>query len=99
MSKWQPIETAPFVTGGTPHFPKRRTAEMLVWDGSRVRISYWSPYAQGWLDTDEGEIIIAMDPQPTHWMPLPTPPNSKAEDTRLTQADAKQPKNGGDQPL
>jgi hypothetical protein len=60
---WQPIETAP------------ESGDFLLWNGKRV--------AQGSRAMDDGEFWWAdqdgydfkpIEPEPTHWMPLPSPP-------------------------
>lgn len=68
MNEWKPIETA----------PKDTLDNILVSNGDRVFVawyddvddqdSYWSDATVG--DRYDGRII----PQPTHWMPLPEPP-------------------------
>lgn len=61
MTDWQPIETAP--KDGT---------EVIAYDDG-VYISHWyvtNPQIFGWWAGDAGGI------NPTHWMPLPTPPKS-----------------------
>lgn len=59
MSNWQPIETAP------------REERILLWDGKWVSTGAFIEYESiGWLmdcyDTER--------PTPTHWQPLPSPP-------------------------
>lgn len=64
MSEWQPIETAP------------TDREIWAYNGEQARM-LWS---QGncwalWVWADE--LLSEVDPspeQPTHWMPLPAPP-------------------------
>lgn len=77
MSEWRPIETAP----GEP---------VIVWNGRRVTVGErWEPSEVapglecqiGWHDiVDPGYSDPAMEPQPTHWMPLPEPPVSDANE-------------------
>ena len=61
---WQPIETAP------------KGDEIMAWDsGGEIFIAFWHGKRQKWLWTthdlggDEGIT-------PTHWMPLPAPPEA-----------------------
>ncbi len=67
---WKDIETAP------------KGKHVLVWDGIGVSISFWGKvshvpiYGWLWLYADCEDISL-MDPKPTHWMPLPPPPNSQ----------------------
>lgn len=75
MSEWQPIETAP-------------EGIILVygkWDGPRQPKPYESDYHVAWRDsngdsgflvdvTEDGEFIDTGF-TPTHWMPLPDPPD------------------------
>jgi hypothetical protein len=64
MSEWQPIETAP--KDGT---------EILAWDGSvRTTAVWWVPGKQ-WSLVSPGEYAEDSEVWPTHWMPLPEPPN------------------------
>lgn len=71
--KWMPIETAP--KDGT---------EILAWDGMERVIAHWGYGAEWdyeaddmgatygrWEDNWDGR----MEPQPTHWMPLPAAPS------------------------
>ena len=81
QSDWMPMETAPkdgsivlgffpnmWLPGGDYRFPDRRWGMGSVrWDGSEDSGFYWSL-----LDGDSvGD--------PTHWMPLPDPPESEGE--------------------
>ena len=62
---WQPIETAP--TDGT---------EVLVYARGSYAVAFWS--GKEWRDMgDIGWAGMYGDDgnQPTHWMPLPEPPN------------------------
>lgn len=74
MSEWQPIETAPFRVGGTPHFPKKVCDPILAWNGKNVFIAQWLSFGADWVDMTNG--WERAEPQPTHWMPLPTPPST-----------------------
>jgi hypothetical protein len=85
MSEWQPIETAPkdgsyiLLTGGEPDY---------LWDGERpeppVLVCVWQeprPTKANILPDAEWRIACAWEGgfyngylNPTHWMPLPTPP-------------------------
>ena len=80
MSEWQPIETAP--KDGTPviiwqadghHFEHRKSwrttpsAPIKYFDDQRYAIGYWRPWG-GWGNRN------AADVRPTHWRPLPNPP-------------------------
>jgi hypothetical protein len=64
MSEWRPINTA----------PKDGTL-ILAWDGRAALLAYWgrsnavNPF--GWIG---GHCHINHIDQPTHWMPLPDPP-------------------------
>lgn len=70
MGEWQPIETAP--KDGT---------EVDVWvadgtgGGYRIADAYWCASRERWRFN--GQIHdIAWTDDPTHWMPLPSPPLS-----------------------
>lgn len=69
MTKWQPIETAP-----------KDGRDVLVWDEETRTTIHWGNAAHvliyGWIkiahaDPQDPDL---MQPQPTHWMPLPQPP-------------------------
>jgi hypothetical protein len=67
VSVWQPIETA----------PKAIADPVLVANGQRVVRAFWfvqTPRASGWCIAlaDNGPVWLRW--QPTHWMPLPEPP-------------------------
>lgn len=67
MSEWQPIETAP-----------RDGTDILTWRASQktrlgvicgMHCGFWHPDMKEWQSSDlEWELL------PTHWMPLPEPP-------------------------
>jgi hypothetical protein len=64
MAEWQPIETAP-----------RDSTTVLLWesldDGDPaicVSIGSWEPSIGFWIDFGWETVY------PTHWMPLPSPP-------------------------
>ncbi len=64
MRKWRPIET----------MPKDYTSdEVLVYAG-RILIAYWDHRANLFLSAYED---LDEDEQPTHWMPMPEPPEVK----------------------
>ncbi len=62
MNEWQPIETAP--KDGT---------HILGWCKRYGAIEVWwfqdMHYYAGWMDSGDSE------PEPSHWMPLPTLPS------------------------
>ena len=67
MSKWQPIETAP-----------RDETHVLVWTGGAMTTAKYD------LEFDWWEIVVPSEGyresdcvSPTHWMPLPEPPEEK----------------------
>lgn len=56
---WQPIETAP-----------KDTTEILVYGDERIFLVYW--YLDEWIN---GDVTLGWaEIDPTHWMPLPSPP-------------------------
>lgn len=64
MREWQPIETAP-----------RDGADILVWDGDNISIAFGR--SNGTFEHVHfacGDIVESF---PTHWMPLPPPPESQ----------------------
>jgi hypothetical protein len=71
MSEWQPIETAP--KDGT-------TVRAGAMSGARPGlVPYPLPYRfldGRWTAVVGGE-WRPIDPQPTHWMPLPAPPEAR----------------------
>jgi hypothetical protein len=70
MSEWQPIETAPI-----PLFDKERwymtSLRVLVWRPNCAEIGHYSytERGKGRWQSEYGRNI-----NPTHWMPLPEPP-------------------------
>lgn len=73
MGEWQPIETAPkdvplLVFSCEARHPGVMVAELNTWEDSA-----------DWTDTwaEQG-----LDVEPTHWMPLPSPPALKADPER-----------------
>lgn len=70
---WQPIETAP-----------RDGSEIILHDRGTVGTGFYSeaPEARraeaGWFwEDDRGNLLIAKNADPTHWMPLPSPPQDR----------------------
>lgn len=72
---WQDIETAP------------KDVWIITWNGEEVQPMRWgkdhaSPY-DGWCFADHVwggvlyEGVNEVDIEPTHWMPLPPPPNKE----------------------
>lgn len=90
MSEWQPIETAPkdgtailiWQPDGAKNWYMPRESlpdggiytledERLLWfDDGRYAIGYWRPWG-GWGNRNSSTV------EPTHWMPLPTPPEQE----------------------
>ena len=72
---WQPIETA----------PKDSTEILLFSEGWGVWVDKWTKIddEEMWLMCDQWENPV----EPTHWMPLPEPPDAK--DERFWWADDK----------
>ena len=66
MSKWQPIETAP--KDGT---------QILIWDGNVRIVAEWGDVPgdlrMGWWATNKSYLDSPYEP--THWAPIPEPPN------------------------
>ena len=61
MSDWQPIETAP-----------RDGSQFLAWDGVCIENIKWrnGMWQTSWAHDEK----YSMNGAPTHWMPLPQPP-------------------------
>lgn len=63
MTEWKPEETAPTET------------DVLVWyRGSCSIAKKWDITGSWWDDN-----LCILDDRPTHWMPLPEPPNEKKQ--------------------
>lgn len=87
MDGWQPIETAPKKCLENTQNPAGPTILLYgsIWhDHSGI----WAPriFAGFWLDmiNPDWQIsgvddLIGFHGQPTHWMPLPAPPQSEAD--------------------
>lgn len=64
---WRPIETAP------------KDKRVLVWSGQELYAARWAknPYTndEAWIVAEWGEDGDQALVRPTHWMPLPEPPN------------------------
>jgi len=59
---WRPITTA----------PRDELSPILLWNG--VEVTGGVAWENGWADW----LHDWMDPQPTHWMPLPLAPEASA---------------------
>ena len=66
MSDWQPIETAP--KDGT---------KILAWEFDDYTIAWWGVSTGGWYGWMFSDDWIRC--YPTHWQPLPAPPESSGE--------------------
>lgn len=60
--EWQPIETAPRDGSGFLAYVKETWVEGMFWNGEE------------WSYLSDGDTTPHGRHQPTHWMPLPTPP-------------------------
>lgn len=70
MTDWQPIETWKDERDKTGY----RVDDVILWNGKRVFVG-WYDSDDGWHDARNADHADeAEDPQPTHWMPLPQPP-------------------------
>jgi len=79
---WQPIETAP-KDGG---IDAQRV--LLLFANGDVSVAYWDLYyAEGgrgyqgcdaWIEPVSGELLANQYNEPTHWQPLPPPPQPPA---------------------
>jgi len=63
MADWQPIDTAP--KNGTP---------ILAWDGEVIAIIDWLSGFNEWSVSHDAEGYAWQGYTPTHWLPLPKPP-------------------------
>ena len=66
MSDWQPIETA----------PKDGTA-VLGYHSGKMTTVYFEFWGGPWKLVAPGSCAEEDDWEPTHWMPLPSPPQEK----------------------
>lgn len=80
---WQPIETAPkmrkLIVGYANALGKWRTILAQYWlDGELESETDDSGFApEGWYEATEAyEYLMPVDLEPTHWMPLPDPPEA-----------------------
>lgn len=74
MSEWQPIETAP--KNGTHlllFFPHENTIEVGYWDCYYAETGRGYEGCSAWCCSEYQPAAMAFD-EPTHWMPLPEPP-------------------------
>jgi uncharacterized protein DUF551 len=71
MIDWQPIETAP--RDGTNimlYYPLKEVNES--WEG--IVFCYWNKWENNWVWSGRARRTFSRGFQPTHWMPLPEPP-------------------------
>lgn len=79
--EWQPIETAPredyrrVLVAFVETTNRKRPREAFVGEAEYRNGVWWFPDD---YQADNG----CIDPQPTHWMPLPVPPRSALRDVR-----------------
>jgi hypothetical protein len=70
--------------------PKDRTPVIVWWDDRTVGEARYIPegdahdYGWWWANTDPGDYFSErLSPEPSHWMPLPAPPNVAASPSAL----------------
>lgn len=68
MNNWQPIETAPREDG----------ERILVYSGAGVSLAEWRTHFKAFSDPECGSLMNGVL-EPTHWMPLPEPPDVPAK--------------------
>lgn len=84
MSAWLPIETAPrdgtvidlWVNGERFADCKWGFPEHCCGEAGQYCDSEWHGQSEGWVVTHLNEFLWT-DDDPTHWMPLPTPPEDR----------------------
>ena len=62
---WQPIETAP-----------KDGRDLLIFGSGGIVIGWWDDSCRYWCHQD---LYLSID-EPTHWMPLPLPPDKQVWD-------------------
>lgn len=67
MSEWRPIETAP---------KDGRTILLAMPVGDGLGVGYWMEEANEWVPAAPIIVLTVFMTQPTHWMPLPEPPEA-----------------------
>lgn len=74
---WQPIETAPREGASVLLFGTQRPHDMITYEGPQVFTGYFDPIDEACCAT--GSIWTGPFYDPTHWMPLPAPPEGTME--------------------
>lgn len=80
MSEWQPIETAP--KDGTTILVRGRPTDLVMGGDTLVKFHKLGTYTAAWDEIDStfclsGGSWLGPFVSPTHWMPLPPPPEVK----------------------
>ena len=80
MSDWQPIETAP--RDGITILIFGKPNNLTIDENTLVTFAKAAAYTAAWDEIDEafclsGGSWLGPFVEPTHWMPLPTPPEAK----------------------
>ncbi len=70
MTEWQPIETAP---AGEDQF-----LLACVFEDGSAQLHVGSRWGGGWGSSGLHSYQPIINPSPTHWMPLPSPPGDPA---------------------
>lgn len=98
--KWQPIETAPKGGGAEyitdPNWVDPPNLLLLFPDGHQV-VCHWSWYyaengagyqdgISAWTEQVSGEQVALHYGEPTHWMPLPEPPEMEVLECKPIQS-------------
>lgn len=75
-SKWQPIATAPIEPFDKERWYMKHSPYLLLWNGGGISIGSYGYTQRGKGKWESNGRIYC----PTHWMPLPTPPDAKVND-------------------
>lgn len=76
--RWRPIETAPKDCG------------LLMWNGDFLTVGLWNSVLAQFVDCCETHGSVDFIDQPTHWMPLPDPPDAAMQQTPPAQTTPKE---------
>ena len=76
MSEWRPIETAPHGDNGVLGFDPDVGIDIIHWSEKCYRPGN-KPWSPGWYSS--GAFDSGIPFTPTHWYPLPDPPDASVE--------------------
>ena len=76
MTEWKSIKTAPKHEKILLRFERQGAVSVAHWDEAYADGGYYCTHGVAWIEPVSGEQLRDYYDDPTHWMPLPQPPQT-----------------------